>query len=119
MIEQQTNVFPVTSTQEPLEMHENEHDNDPNVRYVLMNPLEPEHFGISFEEMVESLDEFGLEVLVSHSNPVNGPKKVYFAVAKTLNAMEQMVNSVGLDGVIVVANGIYDQLVQETVKVVH
>lgn len=114
-----TNVFANTFTKNPTEVAQAMNPPNNHYRYILLNPLEPEHFSLSFEEMVEALDEFGIEVISSGVNDVDGPRKVYFAMAKNMEALKQMVNTVDLDGVIVRSDAFYDQLVQETVEVKH
>ena len=63
--------------------------------YMLLNSLTPADFGCDEPEMIEALAEFGCSVVSSQDILGN---TTYFAVAHTLEALEQMCNTVDLPG---------------------
>jgi hypothetical protein len=79
-------------------------------RYLLLNPLKADDFGISTEEMIEAVHEFGCKVITSLNT--KGQTMVY-AVADNKATIENMVNTVEIDGSIVEYTAIYDQFIEE------
>jgi len=79
-------------------------------KYLLLNPLTPEQFGMdSWEALYESLEEFSCNALMSAD--VEG-RPVAFAYTNTKAALEQMCTIVDLDGTMVEYTATYDQLVR-------
>ena len=79
-------------------------------RYLLLNPLTPEDFGLhTFDEIDEALQEFGCGMILSMDTK---GYIVAFAVSNTVEALQQMVTAVDLDGTMVEYTGIYDQMVR-------
>ena len=78
-------------------------------RYLLLNPLKADDFGCTLEEMLESIHEFGCKVVTSLNT--KGQTMVY-AVADNKNTIENMVNTVELDGSIIEYTAIYDQFIE-------
>ena len=74
--------------------------------YMLLTPLNEDNIGTSTEEILESLEEFGCKGVISvdHSGVFN-----VFATAKTLETLENLCNTVDLEGSVVNYNEIYDQ----------
>ena len=98
---------------------ENNQPKGNQVKYILLNPLHEDIFGITTTEMIEALDEFGCSVICSMANTQGSTQMMYYATAPSLKAIEQMCNACGLEGSVVVCTGIYDQLVAEEVIVKH
>lgn len=78
-------------------------------RYLLLNPLKADDFGCSTEEMVEAVHEFGCKVIMSLNT--KGQTMIY-AVANTKEAIENMVNTVELDGSIIEFTAVFDQVLE-------
>jgi hypothetical protein len=79
-------------------------------KYLLLNPLTPEQFGMdSWEALYESLEEFSCNALMSAD--VEG-RPIAFAYTNTKAALEQMCTIVDLDGTMVEYTATYDQLVR-------
>jgi len=79
-------------------------------RYLLLNPLKSEDFGCTLDEMLEAVHEFGCKVITSLNT--KGQTMVY-AVADDRKTIENMVNTVELDGSIIEYTAIYDQFIEE------
>jgi len=79
-------------------------------RYLLLNPLRPDDFACTLEEMIEAVHEFGCKVITSLNT--RGQTMVY-AVADDKKTIENMVNTVELDGSIIEYTAIYDQFIEE------
>lgn len=79
-------------------------------KYLLLNPLRPDDFACTLEEMIEAVHEFGCKVITSLNT--KGQTMVY-AVADNKEIIENMVNTVELDGSIVEYTAIYDQFIGE------
>jgi len=78
-------------------------------RYLLLNPLKADDFGCTLEEMIEAVHEFGCKVITSLNT--KGQTMVY-AVADNKTTIENMVNTVELDGSIIEYTAIYDQFIE-------
>jgi len=79
-------------------------------RYLLLNPLTPNHLRLNtFDEIEAALDEFGCGMLLSMDTE---GYIVAFAVSNTIEALEQMVSAVDLDGTMIEYTAIYDQMVR-------
>ena len=79
-------------------------------RYLLLNPLTPNHLRLNtFDEIEEALAEFGCGMLLSMDTE---GYIVAFAVSNTIEALEQMVSAVDLDGTMIEYTGVYDQMVR-------
>lgn len=82
--------------------------------FMLLNPLQPELFGTTLLEMTEALEEFGCSYIISEGNNKEGSEMYFYATAPTLEALQQMVNAVDLEGTIVSVTQIFDpQLIIE------
>jgi len=79
-------------------------------KYLLLNPLTPESFGLStFDEIVEALEEFGCGMILSLTTE---GRVVGFAITKSKEALENLCTTVSLDGVMVEYSATYDQVVR-------
>jgi hypothetical protein len=78
-------------------------------RYLLLNPLKADDFACTTEEMIESIHEFGCKILTSLNT--KGQTMVY-AVSDRKETLENMVNTVELDGSIIEYTAIYDQFIE-------
>lgn len=79
-------------------------------KYLLLNPLDNYNFGCTVEEMLEALEEFGCKHISSLDT---GGQVMYYATAGSKEALEQMCNTVELDGSIIEFTAIYDQVFKE------
>jgi len=80
------------------------------MRYILLTPVTPEDFCLdTFEEVQESAQEFGCDILMS-TKITRGT--VAFFVANTKEALEGMCSQVDLDGTVLGYSETYDQLVR-------
>lgn len=78
-------------------------------KFLLLTPLIPSMFGMkTYNELTESLEEFGLSTL--HSVDPLG-NIVYFAVSNTKDAMTNMTEQVELPGIVIEYTAVYDQAV--------
>ena len=76
-------------------------------KFILLNALNRQDFVIDTdEEMVESIKEFGCDVLMSHD--VAG-QTTYYAVAKTKEALINMCETVEMPGIVLEYTAVYDQ----------
>jgi hypothetical protein len=80
------------------------------MKYLLLNPLKASDFGCTTAEMLEAIKEFGCSYIFSLDNQA---RTITYAIANTKEALENMVNTVDLDGSIVGYTNIYDQVVEE------
>ena len=79
------------------------------MKYLLLTPLIPSMFGMkTYDEITESLEEFGLSTLQS-VDPLGNI--VYFAVSNTKEAMTSMTEQVELPGIVIEYTAVYDQAV--------
>lgn len=82
-------------------------------KYILLNAIIPQDFGITHEELKEAAAEWGCELLISEGlrDPGSIPavQPYYYLVAPTMEAMTQMVNNTDLGGVVVRFDEIHDQ----------
>jgi len=79
------------------------------MKYLLLTPLIPSMFGMNtYDEITESLEEFGCGTLQS-VDPLGNV--VYFATAKTTEAMTNMTEQVELPGIIIEYTAVYDQAI--------
>lgn len=75
-------------------------------KFILLSALSTDYFGMeTYEELKESLEEFGCSYLISHQP--NGEVR-YYAVANTKEAIERMCEAVELPGVVLEYTAIYD-----------
>jgi len=74
--------------------------------YMLLTPLTEENVGTSIEEIIESLSEFacGAVISVDHAGVYN-----VFATADSLTTIENLCNTVDLEGCVVNYNEVYEQ----------
>ncbi len=75
-------------------------------RFLLLNPLNPEDFQCTYDEMLEALAEFGVQVLASSNTLGN---TVVYAVSDSADTLTGMCEQVELPGVIIEYTSIYDQ----------
>jgi hypothetical protein len=79
------------------------------MKYLLLTPLIPSMFGMrTYDEITESLEEFGCDTLQS-VDPLGNI--VYFATAKTKEIMTNMTETVELPGIVIEYTAVYDQAV--------
>jgi len=79
--------------------------------YMLLTPLNEDNVGTSTEEILESLEEFACKGVISMDH--TGVHNV-FATAKTLEAIENLCNTVDIDGCVVKYTEVYEQEVTES-----
>ena len=79
-------------------------------KFLLLNPLDSDNFGCTVEEMLESLEEFGLTYISSLDT--KGQVK-YYAVSTSKEAMESMCTNVQLDGSVIEFTAVYDQQIED------
>ncbi len=78
-------------------------------RFLLLTPLIPSMFGINtFNELIESLHEFGCGYLQS-MDPLGNV--VYFATASNKDVMTRMTETVEMPGIVIEYTAVYDQAV--------
>ena len=82
-------------------------------RFLLLNALIPQDFGITIDELREAAQEFGCDIVASEGlrdiGSIPATQAYYFLTASTKEAMEAMVTSVDLSGIMVEYSTIYDQ----------
>lgn len=77
------------------------------MKYILLTPLIPAMFGMdTYDEITESLEEFGCGTIISH-DPLGNT--VMFATANSKDTMTNMTGSVELPGVVLEYTAVYDQ----------
>ena len=77
------------------------------MKYILLTPLIPSMFGMeTYEEITDSLEEFGCGTIISH-DPLGNT--VMFATANSKDAMTNMTGNVELPGVVLGYTEVYDQ----------
>lgn len=79
-------------------------------KFLLLNPLVHDEFGITTEEMIEAIEEFGCKVLTSLDT--QGAVK-YYATANSKETILQMCEATDLNGSVIEYTVVYDQLVEE------
>jgi len=80
------------------------------MKYILLTPVTPDDFCLDiFEEVQESAQEFGCDILLS--TKITGGTVAFF-VANTKEALEGMCSQVDLDGTVLGYTETYDQLVR-------
>jgi hypothetical protein len=79
-------------------------------KFLLLNPLYGDNFGITAQEIIESLEEFGLTYIFS--NDTKGIPAIY-ATSRSKELIERMCNEVQLDGSIIEFTTIYDQVIED------
>jgi hypothetical protein len=79
-------------------------------KFLLLNPLYGDNFGCTAQEIIESLEEFGLTYIFS--NDTKGIPVVY-ATSTSKELIERMCTEVELDGSIIEFTSIYDQLIED------
>jgi chromosome segregation and condensation protein ScpB len=79
-------------------------------KYLLLNPLYGDNFGVTAQEVIESLEEFGLTYIFS--NDTKGIPAIY-ATSNSKFLIERMCTEVELDGSIIEFTSIYDQKIED------
>ena len=79
-------------------------------KFLLLNPLYGDNFGCTAQEIIESLEEFGLTYIFS--NDTKGIPAVY-ATSTSKELIERMCTEVSLDGSIIEFTSIYDQKIED------
>ena len=78
-------------------------------KFILLNPLDCKSLVVNTpEEIIEALEEFGCKAVFSYSNTHD--ETFIYASADTKEAIEAMVDSVDLDGIIVEYTGVFDNI---------
>lgn len=81
------------------------------MKYILLNALTHKDFEIAtHEEFKEAVEEMGCKLI--KSNDIKGYTKWYIC-APTKAALEQLVDTVDLDGTMVVATEVHEQIIIE------
>jgi len=75
-------------------------------RYILLNPLDPDDFSCTYDEMLEALAEFGVETLVSSDTLGN---TTVYAVSNSADTLTCMCEQVELPGIVLEYTAVYDQ----------
>lgn len=75
-------------------------------KFILLNPLNPDDFECTYEEMLEALAEFGAQILVSSDTLGN---TVVYAVSDNIDVLSNMCETVDLPGTILEYTAVYDQ----------
>ena len=76
-------------------------------KYILLTPMKPEYFGLeTHDELLESVDEFGCNLLLSHFP--NGDY-VAFATCNNKDVLVRMCETVDLPGIVLEYDKIFDQ----------
>jgi len=79
------------------------------MKYLLLTPLIPSMFGMNtYNELIESLEEFGCGTLQS-MDPLGNV--VYFATANTTQTITNMTEQVEMPGIVIEYAAVYDQAV--------
>lgn len=76
-------------------------------KFLLLNPLYGDNFSCTAQEIIESLEEFGLTYIFS--NDTKGVPAIY-ATSTSKELIERMCTEVELDGSIIEFTSIYDQV---------
>ena len=78
--------------------------------YMLLTPLTEDNIGTTIEEIIDALGEFACEAVISvdHSGVHN-----VFATSDRLESIENLCNTVDLEGCVVNYNEVYDQEVKD------
>jgi len=106
-----------TSSLENKSDHNVESGNTQKISYMLLNPIRPESFGVSLEETIEAVEEFGCKVEESKGNLIGSTISYYYIVSNSLDALHNLVTACDMDGSIVEILHWYDQVVQEEVVI--
>ncbi len=87
------------------------------MKYILLNALIPQDFGLTVEEMAEAATEWGCTFEMSEGlrDPGSRPltQKYYYLTSTSLDALKQCIENVDLTGNIVEVTAIYDQFTTE------
>jgi hypothetical protein len=76
-------------------------------KYILLTPLTPEAFTIeTHDELLEAVNEFGCDLLVSHFPDGN---TCSFATANNKDVLIRMCETVELPGIVLEYTAVYDQ----------
>lgn len=76
------------------------------IRYILLNALNPDDFSCTYNEMIEALEEFGVQTLFSTDTLGN---TTAYATAKNKETLIQMCEQVELPGIVIEYTAVYDQ----------
>ena len=77
-------------------------------KFILLNPLNPDDFSCTYEQMIEALEEFGVKTLIS-SDTLGNP--VVYAVSSNKDTLINMCETVELPGIVLEYTAVYDQAV--------
>jgi hypothetical protein len=77
-------------------------------RYILLNALNPDDFSCTYGEMIEALEEFGVQTLFSSDTLGN---TTAYATAKNKETLLSMCETVELPGIVLEYTAVYDQAV--------
>jgi hypothetical protein len=81
-------------------------------QYFLLNPVTANSFGITHEEFLEAVEEFGCSTYQTLTNLNNRPQTVYYIKANTREALERLISDVDLDGDIIEVTGIWENITE-------
>jgi hypothetical protein len=85
-------------------------------QYILLNPITPEYFGYSPEDvgrMIDDMEDVDIKVLVVDT----GKEVLFYACAMVIDILEDLCTCYNLEGVVVEAHALFDQRI--TVEVVR
>lgn len=77
-------------------------------KFILLNPLNPDDFSCTYDEMIEALEEFGVKTLLSHDTLGN---TTVYAVSGSKDTLLNMCETVELPGIVLEYTAVYDQMV--------
>jgi hypothetical protein len=77
------------------------------IRYILLNALNPDDFSCTYNEMIEALEEFGVQTLFSSDTVGN---TTAYATARSKETLVSMCEQVELPGIILEYTAVYDQV---------
>jgi hypothetical protein len=75
-------------------------------RYILLCALNPDDFSCTYNEMIEALEEFGVQTLFSSDTTGN---TTAYATAKNKEILVRMCEQVELPGIVLEYTAVYDQ----------
>jgi hypothetical protein len=77
-------------------------------KFILLNALNPDDFSCTYNEMIEALEEFGVQTLMS-CDTLGNP--VVYGVSNNKDTLISMCEQVELPGIVLEYTAVYDQMV--------
>lgn len=75
-------------------------------KFILLNPLNPDDFSCTYDQMIEALAEFGVQTLTSTDTLGN---TTVYAVSNNKQTLLNMTETVELPGIVLEYTAVYDQ----------